>query len=200
MTQDHGSERRRSVGTRCRTTTSAARFYVWLRGESAKTVSTTAADPKLKVDSSLGLLLQIFREAPEPALDTLVGVHEGSFAGPAFVRLPAPLFMVLTGMPGWFGKEFDPPGSDPAQLSGRNLVRRRGAVHPSIPMQAQVAPSRVDGRLALVLSYPSDARWPWRRTTDELRPLDDQTLLGVGFVDAPLIRGLPLPFLLRRLG
>jgi hypothetical protein len=159
-----------------------------------------AAHPKLKANSSPGLVLQIFREAQEPTLDTLVGFHEGSFAGPAFVRLPAPLFMALTGMPGWFGKEFDPPGSDPALLSGRNLVWRRGAVGRSITMLAQVAPSRVDGRLALVLSYPSDARWPWRRTTDELRPLDDQTLLGVGFVDAPLIRGLPLPFLLRRRG
>jgi hypothetical protein len=161
-------------------------------------VSRTAAHPKLKADSSLGRVLQIFREAQEPTLGTLVGVHEGSFAGPAFVRLPAPLFMALTGMLGWCGKEFDPPRSDPALLSGRNLVRQRGAVRRSIPMQAKVAPSRVDGRLALVLSYPPDARWPWRRTTDELRPLDDQTLLGLGFVDAPLLRGLPLPFLLRR--
>ena len=161
-------------------------------------MSRTAAHQKLKADGSLGLVLQIFREAPEPTLDMLVGVHEGSFAGPAFVRLPAPLFMALTGMLGWCGKEFDPPGSDPTLLSGRNLVRRRVVVGPSIPMRAKLAPSRVDGRLALVLSYPSDARWPWRRTTDELRPLDDQTLLGLGFVDAPLIRALPLPFLLRR--
>jgi hypothetical protein len=60
-----------------------------------------------------------------------------------------------------------------------------------------LAPSRVDGRPALVIRYPPDARWPHRRVTDELRPLDEDTLLGLSF-------GLPLapmggaPFLLHR--
>jgi hypothetical protein len=161
-------------------------------------VSRATADPMLEVGSSVRSLLRAFREAREPKLEAIVGAFEGSYAGPAIVRLPAPLFMAITGMPGWFGKEFDPPGSDATVLSGRNLIRRHGSLDRSIPMRARVAPSRIEGRLALVLSYPSDARWPWRRTTDELRPLDDETLLGIGFVDAPVIRRLALPFVLRR--
>lgn len=64
-------------------------------------------------------------------------------------------------------------------------------------MRAQIAASRVDGRPALVISYPHDARWPHRLVKDELRPLDESTLLGLSF-------GLPLaprggaPFILHR--
>jgi len=64
-------------------------------------------------------------------------------------------------------------------------------------MTARIAPSRVDGRPALVITYPSDARWPHRLVNDELRPLDELTLLGLSF-------GLPLaprggaPFILHR--
>jgi hypothetical protein len=82
-------------------------------------------------------------------------------------------------------------------LEGENLLRRRGRLVESIPMTAQIAPSRVDDRPAIVIEYPPDARWPHRRVNDELRPLGENTLIGLSF-------GLPLaprggaPFLLHR--
>jgi hypothetical protein len=64
-------------------------------------------------------------------------------------------------------------------------------------MTAEIAPSRVDRRATILIRYPPDARWPHHRVNDELRPLDDRTLLGLSF-------GLPLaprggaPFILHR--
>ncbi len=39
---------------------------------------------------------------------------------------------------------------------------------------------------------------PWRWVTDELRALDDRTLLGMTRIDLPGLRGLAFPFLLER--
>jgi hypothetical protein len=143
---------------------------------------------------SVRVLRRAFRDAPSPELAALVGTHEAEFAG--WLRLGGPLAMRLTGMPGWLGKAFRArAGAD--MLEGENLLLRRGRLVESIPMTAKIAPSRVDGRPALVITYPPDARWPHRRVTDELRPLDECTLLGLSF-------GLPLaprggaPFVLHR--
>ena len=64
-------------------------------------------------------------------------------------------------------------------------------------MLAHIGPSRVDGRPALVVKYPSDARWPLNRVTDELRPLDDRTLVGLSF-GLPLAPRAGVPFVLSR--
>jgi hypothetical protein len=144
---------------------------------------------------SVRALQREFHDAPAPELAALVGSHEARFAG--WLRLGGPLAMRLTGMPGWWGKRFRPPAADGDSLEGENLLRRGGQLVPSIPMRATIAPSRVDGKSALLITYPPDARWPHRRVNDELRPLDEGTLLGLSF-------GLPLaprggaPFILHR--
>jgi hypothetical protein len=150
---------------------------------------------ELNTKGSVRALRRAFRTAPAPELAALVGEHEAEFAG--WLRVGGPLAMRLTGMPGWWGKRFRVPAGGGERLEGENLVRRRGRLVESIPMTAQLGPSRVDGRPALVINYPPDARWPHRHVTDELRPLDQRTLLGLSF-------GLPLaprggaPFILHR--
>jgi hypothetical protein len=150
---------------------------------------------ELSSNGSVRALQRAFRDAPAPDLGALIGRHEARFA--SWLRLGGPLSMSLTGMHGWWGKQFRVSASRGNSLEGENLLRRRGRLVESIPMRAEVAPSRVDGRPALVISYPSDARWPHRRVQDELRPLDQRTLLGLSF-------GLPLaprggaPFILHR--
>jgi hypothetical protein len=102
--------------------------------------------------------------------------------------------MSVTGVHGWWGKQFRPAGDS---LEGENLVRRRNGLVESIPMTARIAPSRVDGRPAILIEYPADAPWPHNRVRDELRPLGERTLLGLSF-------GLPFsprggaPFILHR--
>ena len=144
---------------------------------------------------SVASLQEAFRRAQAPELAMLIGDHEAEFAG--WLRLGGPLAMRLTGMPGWWGKRFRVPADGGETLGGENLLRRRGRLVESIPMTARIAPSRVDGRPALVITYLPDARWPHRLVNDELRPLDELTLLGLSF-------GLPLaprggaPFILHR--
>jgi hypothetical protein len=140
-------------------------------------------------------LRRAFRETPEPELSALEGRHEAKFAG--WIRVGGPPAMGLTGMLGWWGKQFRWPPGGGDSLEGENLVRRRGEIMESIPMTAEIAPSRVDGRATILIRYPPDARWPHHRVNDELRPLDEETLLGLSF-------GLPLspeggaPFILHR--
>ena len=146
-------------------------------------------------ESSLHDVRRAFAAAPEPELAVLIGIHAGKALGPLWLRGPAPALMALTGMAGWYGKSLRSDGSD--VLVGENLVRRGDSIEPSIPITATLAPSRVDGRAAIVVSYPPDARFPWRRVKDELRPLDGNTLLGLTF-GIPAMPADGVPFVLRR--
>lgn len=147
--------------------------------------------------SSLGELRRAFRQAPAPELELLIGVHEGQFAGPIWMRVSGAPTMVLTGMPKWCGKRFRAPALGATSLEGENLLRGDDGRVSSIPLTVEVGPSRVDGLPALVVSYPTDARWPWRGVTDELRSLGDGTLLGLTFGLMPAFFG-GVPFLLHR--
>ena len=151
----------------------------------------------LKPNASLRELQHAFRDADVPELTAIVGVHDGEILGPAWLRNGAVLTMRLCGMRGWCGKVFRSATANGDTLDGENLVRRDGRSEPSIPMRARMGSSRVDGRPAIVLSYAADAQFPWSRVTDELRPLDDQTLLGLSF-GVPLGPRHGTPFLLRR--
>jgi putative intracellular protease/amidase len=163
-------------------------------GEVARKVIATA---ELNPKGSVRKLQEMFRAAPAPELGALVGRHQANFA--SWLRVGGPLAMSLTGMHGWWGKQFRVSAAGGDSLEGENLLQRRGRIVKSIPMTAEIGNSRVDGRPALLISYPPDARWPHNRVKDELRPLDEQTLLGLSF-------GLPLaprggaPFILHRRG
>lgn len=147
--------------------------------------------------ASIRALREAFLAAPVPTLDLLVGFRESEFAGPWWLRASGPPALALTGMRGWAGKRFRST-DDPAVLEGENMLRRGGALVPSIPLRAAIEPATLDRRPALVVRYPADARWPWRRVRDELRPLSDGRLIGMtyGLPGAPPKGG---PFLLHPL-
>ena len=111
------------------------------------------------------------------------------------MRWATPVFLALTGMPGWWGKEF--AADDSRVLRGNNITERAGSLAPSLAMTARLDASRVDGRPALVAVYDGDAPWPWRGVRDELRPLPDGRLLGLSFGLVPPLP-TPAPFLLER--
>lgn len=148
----------------------------------------------LPAGASIRALREAFLAAPIPTLDLLVGFRESEFAGPWWLRASGPLALSLTGMPGWAGKRFEPT-DDPELLAGENVLRRGGELVASIPMHARIEPATLDGRPALVVRYPADARWPWRGVRDELRALPDGRLIGMtyGLPGAPPKGG---PFLL----
>jgi hypothetical protein len=141
---------------------------------------------------SLSAFKPLFRtlSAPEPAL--LTGAFRAEFTGPSWLRKISGPGLALLGLGGWWGKTFAADGT------GANLVYRKGALQRKFPIQVVLAPSVVDGKPSLAVHYTHDCPFPWPQVVDELRSLDEATLLGLTYGNAPALRGLLLPFLLHR--
>jgi hypothetical protein len=127
---------------------------------------------------------------PGPALTT--GAFRAEFTGPAWLRKIAAPGLALVGLGGWWGKVFDGEGA------GANLVSRNNALQRIFPVQIALAPSAVDGKPSLAVHYTRGCPFPWPYVVDELRCLDETSLLGLTYVNAGLLRKLCLPFLLHR--
>lgn len=153
-------------------------------------------DNVLAGTSSLTDIASAFHAARDPDVAMLSGDHHAELLGPVWLRVTGRALMSVTGMPRWYGKSFGAPSPD-GVVSGANLLQRNGGIERSIPMTASVELSPFDGRPALVVRYPTSARWPWRGVADHLRPLGDDVLLGLTF-GIPGSPGGGAPFLLRR--
>lgn len=145
-----------------------------------------------KLDLSAAELRRRFADLPAPQPSRLPGRWriELPFAGP--LRLVLRATLALAGLGGWIGKQFD--GAD----RGVNLVRRGHLVGSTLPMALSLEPSGFDRKPALVARYPRPTRWPWHRVTEEMRALDDDTLVDLIDVALPLIRRQRIPLLLYR--
>ena len=118
----------------------------------------------------------------------MAGTFDGEFVGPRPLRAAFSGGLALFGMRGWHGKRFDTPTDGVNRLSGGT----------GFPMHATIAPSYADGRAAVVATYGDRERPPFRWLRDEFREYDGETLLGLSFVDAPVVRRVGIPFLLHR--
>jgi hypothetical protein len=110
------------------------------------------------------------------------------------MRVQAPAFLFLTGLPGWQGKKF--LTSDLAA----NVLMRSGQIAEGPRMHWVDLISTFDGNPGVGLRYETEAPRPWRWITDELRQLDQNTFLGMSVVNVAGLRRLGLPFLLVREG
>jgi hypothetical protein len=124
----------------------------------------------------------------EPA--ALVGIYQAELVGPAWLRKTAPLSLALGGLPGWWGKAFDRQGH------GDNILRRRGSFMRVLPMVVRSAPSRLDGKEGITISYPAGSSFPWPWIVDEVRRLGPTTLLGMTLVALDWAPKVAFPFLL----
>lgn len=138
-------------------------------------------------------LRELFRAAACPALPDVTGRLRAELVGPALVRVVAPIAFRMTGLGDWWGKDLH-PAADGTTLTGHNLAGARGE-RTTLGLRAAIGPSRSDGRPAVLVGYPEEARLPWRRVVDELRLLPDGTLLGLTF-GLPLTSRQGAPFLL----
>lgn len=137
-----------------------------------------------------------FRDLPSPeSLEKFEGAFSSRYVGPAPVRLGAPGFMTLLGFRGWRGKRFAADGS---VLKGSNRFGDGEPGSDRFPMRAQIEPSKIDGRDALVVLYPEETRWPWRAARDEFREFEDGRLLGITTFDIPIVRSIPVAFVIER--
>lgn len=140
---------------------------------------------------SISALKQVFRQGRPIAIDAMSGDYRGEPAGPWWFRLNSGPTLALSGFGGWLGKRFMGKGQ------AVNLFSRSGQVEQQFPMTLALQPSQLDGAKTLTLLYPKSARAPWCWVTDELREMPDGSILGMTFVDAPILRHFVFPFVLK---
>jgi hypothetical protein len=140
---------------------------------------------------SIPRLKQAFRQGKRVEASELQGFYAGVPAGPWWFRLGSGPTMGMTGFGGWLGKQVLGQGR------AVNLFEAPSGPQQRFPMTLGRRASLIDGQDTLVLNYPADARPPWCWVTDELRWMPDGRILGMTFVDAPLIRHMVFPFVLK---
>lgn len=141
---------------------------------------------------SLRQFREYFASLTAPDLASLPGQYHASFVGPAWLRLTAAPGLVPLGFGGWWGKEFHADGE------AINLFLRAGKFITRFPMKLVRVPSLIDGREGLSLHYPSNTPFPWNHVVDELRRINDTSLLGMTVPNINGLRGIALPFILQK--
>lgn len=138
--------------------------------------------------ASLATLKHRFATADLPSLAQRADFWRARFIGPWWLRLGGRPGVALSGLRGWQGKRFLTPGRATNVLTSGE----------ALSMQCRECPSSIDGGPVAALSYGADGPVPWRWVTDELRALDERTLLGMTVINLPLLRHFAFPFLLER--
>jgi hypothetical protein len=67
-----------------------------------------------------------------------------------------------------------------------------------LPMVKVLRRSPLDGKTGYCLTYLEHSGLPWRYIVDDVRRVDDETLLGFTVLDLPILRRFSFPFLLKR--
>ena len=134
---------------------------------------------------------EMFSSLKPPRADSLSGLYQGIFVGPAWIRSLAGPLLVVTGLGGWWGKEFDLQGN------ALNLVWRKGRIEHRYPMRLVDQESFIDKQPGLALSYAPTNPFPWPWIVDELRHIGNGMLLGMTIAMPGPFQRLPLPFVLQ---
>jgi hypothetical protein len=143
--------------------------------------------------ASLSELFRLFSSLEVPAERLRAGSFRAEFIGPWWLRISSGPSIALAGLPGWRGKRFL------SATTATNVLRARdGSFTEALTMSCLPGPSQVDGKPGLALHYGVQAPRPWRWVTDELRALDEDTLLAMTVIGLPVLRHLAFPFLLVR--
>lgn len=146
--------------------------------------------PQQLNELSLFSFPKLFATLDVPVPDRLQGLYQGEFVGPGWVRGLAGPLLVLTGLGGWWGKDFSPGGQ------AVNLVYKNERIERRFPMQLVPAVSYIDQKSGLALHYDRRNPFPWPWIVDELRSLGPDLLLGMTLVRFGPLRRLALPFTL----
>ena len=143
-------------------------------------------------NASVHKLRQLFASLRPPQPDNMTGFFRARFVGPFWMRLSGPSTLSVTGLPGWQGKRFL------GNAKATNVLLIKGQHREALSMTVVAGPSLEDGKAGVALHYGLDAPRPWRWVRDELRAIDENTILGITIVDAPILRYFRFPFVLER--
>ena len=133
----------------------------------------------------------LFATLEPPRRETLCGIFRGSFVGPGWVRQLARPLLVVTGLGGWWGKDFDLQGN------AINLVWRRGQMQRRFPMLLAEGLSYIDRKPGLALHYAPENSFPWPWIVDELRSIHPGLILWMTMLQHGPLKRLALPFVLQ---
>ena len=141
---------------------------------------------------SLGWYRAKFNTLDSPTIAEMNGRFHSEFVGPGLLSTfePYGLAILMGGI--WQGKIFDGNGH------GMNIVRRKGVSHETMPVVLKKEVSLLNGRSGLNITYPSGSRFPWPWVVDEIRWLNEDTLLGMTLVTKAGLYRLALPFFLHK--
>jgi hypothetical protein len=142
--------------------------------------------------TSLGALHGLFSSLEIPAIDSIAGTYRGSFTGPRWTRVAVRPALWVTGLGRWCGKELSSQGT------AINLVRRGENLSTRFPMKILQGKSFIDGRDGLLMYYLPNHPILWLLVEDEIRRLDQDTLLGMTHARIPVLDRLVLPFVLKK--
>jgi hypothetical protein len=120
------------------------------------------------------------------------GFFRASFIGPFWYRWSGFPSVHIAGLRHWQGKKFLSPNT------ATNILRHGDGVVQAFAMTVEAGTSMIDGKQGVALCYGAQGPRPWRWVRDELRAVDERTLLGMTLVDLPLLRHFYFPFLLVR--
>ena len=140
---------------------------------------------------SLKAIHRLFTHLDPPEVSSLTGIFRGIFVGPGWLRPIWKPLLAVTGLGGWWGKEFDPQGN------AINLVLRKGRYERRFPMVIVRRSSNLDGKPGLALRYRADNPFPWPLIVDELRRIDSVMVLGMTLADVGPFRRMAFPFVLQ---
>jgi hypothetical protein len=142
--------------------------------------------------TSLEALRGLFSSLEIPAIDSIAGTYRGSFTGPRWTRVAVRPALWLTGLGRWWGKELSGQGT------AINLIRKEDDLTTRFPMKITRGKSFIDGRDGLLMYYLPNHPILWLLVEDEIRRLDQNTLLGMTHARIPIVGRLVLPFILKK--
>lgn len=142
--------------------------------------------------ASLSQIRKVFNQLPAVSEKFRTGFYRASFIGPWWLRISAMPSIAMSGLSGWQGKKFFDVDT------ATNILKTKDGLKEKLQMSCKVGSSLVDGQQGVALHYGVNAPIPWRWVKDEMRVLDDQTLLCMTVIDLPILRKMSFPFLLRR--
>ena len=142
--------------------------------------------------TSLEALRGLFSSVEIPAMDSIAGIYCGSFTGPRWTRVAVRPALWVTGLGRWWGKELSNQGT------AINLIRSGKDLSTRFPMKILQGKSFIDGRDGLLMYYLPNHPILWLLVEDEIRRLDQDTLLGMTHARIPVLGRLVLPFVLKK--
>jgi hypothetical protein len=149
-------------------------------------------------DFSKAQLMQLFYSANAPSKDELKGEIDG-MAPPVGVFYPFALFF-LTYIYGqgskWIGKAFKPTADIKSPGYNLFLPKNSSAIERKRKMDTYIAASNIDRKDSYCLDYSAYNKCLVKLLLDEVRKINHELYIGMGYLTLPLGSLNPIPFIL----